>query len=319
MKDTKTMTNVQLSYIVALDNYKNFALAAEKCFVTQPTLSMQIQKLEEELGILIFDRSKQPAQATQLGRKVIDQAKTVLDETFRINEIISDESSEISGTFTLGIIPTIGPNLLPLFIENFVKKHEKLELVIEELQTDQIIKKLRSDELDAGILMTPLYTKDITEEILFYEPFVGYVSKSHRLWRRKKINAEELSLSDLFLLKEGHCFRDNVIQICERYSIKNKEEKKNLNFEGGSLETLRKMVENNFGMTLLPYLSLKDLKNSDKVKFIRKFEEPIPFREISLVFRRTYSKRKTKNAITKEIRLVIPKKYHTRPKGFVVN
>jgi len=312
------MTNVQLNYIVAVDNYKNFALAAEKCFVTQPTLSMQIQKLEEELGVLIFDRSKQPAKATQLGRKIIDQAKTVLDETTRINEIINEESSEITGTFTLGVIPTIAPNLLPLFIENFVKKNKKLELVIEELQTDQIIKKLRIDEIDAGILMTPLKKKDIIEEVLFYEPFVGYVSKSHRLWKTKKINAEDLSCKDLFLLKEGHCFRDNVIQICDQYGREENSKKLQFNFEGGSLETLRKMVENNFGMTLLPYLSLKDLKNSEKVKLIRKFEEPIPFREISMVFRRVHMKKKIRSALAEEIKSVIPKKYHTRPASFVV-
>ena len=312
------MTNVQLRYIVSVDNYKNFALAAEKCFVTQPTLSMQIQKLEEELGVLIFDRSKQPVKATHLGNKIIEQARVVLNETNRIQDLISEETNEFTGIFTLGIIPTIGPNLLPLFIEKFVKKYPDLDLVIEELQTDQIIEKLRTDELDAGILMTPLRQKEIVEEPMFYEPFVGYVSRKHRLWKSKKINSSDLSKKDLFLLKEGHCFRDNVLQICDRYGKDVNGEESKFGFEGGSLETLRKMVENNFGMTLMPLLSLKDLKNTDKVKHIRKFNEPIPYREISMVTRRVPLKKKIREALKTEIIEVIPKKYHSHPEGFIV-
>ncbi len=302
------MTLTQLTYIVAVDNHKNFAKAADKCFITQPTLSMQIQKLEEELGVLLFDRSKQPVKTTDLGLKIIEQARIVLDETTRIDDIIEQEKKEIAGTFKLGIISTIAPNLLPLFIQNIISRYAKLEVIINELQTNEIIEKLKSDELDAGILATPLNKDDIVELPLYYEPFVGYLSKEHRLWKKKKLSPGDLLFDDLFLLKEGHCFRDQVIKICSKYREEKKDSSRNINFEGSNLDTLKKMVEKNFGMTLMPYLSTVEIKNTENHKRIRLFKPPMPIREISIVFQRAKLKKHIIDIFANEIKSSVPKK-----------
>ena len=300
------MTLTQLSYIVAVDNYKNFAAAAEHCFVTQPTLSMQIQKLEAELGVMIFDRTKQPAVPTDIGRKIIDQARLVLHESSRINDIISVATQDVTGIFKLGIIPTIAPYLLPLFIEKFISKYTKLDLVIDEIQTHQIVEKLKKDELDAAILATPLNEASIIERPVYYEPFVAYVSENHELYNKDKIDSKDLSLKDLWLLKEGHCFRDHVLQICKSYLHPSSNDERTLRFEGGTIDTLKKLVEKNFGMTLLPYLSLAEIEGTEKYKHIRTFNEPVPRREISIVYRRSKLKKHIIDLLDKEIRSIIP-------------
>ena len=302
------MTIIQLSYIVAVDNYRSFAKAAEKCFITQPTLSMQIQKLEDELGVLLFDRSKQPVKTTDIGLKIIEQARVVLDEFSRINDVIDLEKKEIVGTFKIGIIPTIAPSLLPLFIQKIVTKYDKLEVIINELETNAIIQKLKSDELDAGIVATPLGKDDIVEEPLYYEPFVGYLSKEHRLWKKKKLSPGDLLFDDLFLLKEGHCFREQVIKICSKHMEDKKDSSRNINFEGSNLDTLKKMVEKNFGMTLMPYLSTVEMKNTENHKRIRLFEPPMPIREISIVFQRAKLKKHIIDIFVNEIKNSVPRK-----------
>ncbi|MGE5412017.1 MAG: LysR substrate-binding domain-containing protein [Clostridiales bacterium] len=290
---------VQLSYIIAVDNYRHFATAAQKCFVTQPTLSMQVQKLEDELGILIFDRSKFPVTPTDIGKAVIEQARKVLQETARISDIISIHSKEISGVFRVGVIPTIAPYLLPLFLESFLENYPKVDLVIDEIQTHQILEKLRKEEIDVGLMATPLYQNDLTENPLYYEPFVAYVPPGHRLYKKKKIAAGELSVNDILLLKEGHCFREHALQLCKDHA--SHKHQFNLRFEGGNLETLKKLVEKNFGMTLLPYLATKDIENKEQMKYLREFEAPVPKREISLVYLRAYLKKHIINAFETEI------------------
>lgn len=300
------MTLTQLTYIVSVDNYKNFAAAAEHCFVTQPTLSMQIQKLEAELGVMIFDRTKQPAVPTDIGRQIIEQARLVLHEASRVNDIISVATKNVTGIFKLGIIPTIAPYLLPLFIEKFISKYTKLDLVIDEIQTHQIIEKLKKDELDAAILATPLSDPSIMERPIYYEPFVAYISENHELFTKDKIDAEDLSLKDLWLLKEGHCFRDHVLQICKSYLEQSPNNERTLRFEGGTLDTLKKLVENNFGMTLLPYLSLSEIEKTDKYKHVKMFNEPVPRREISIVYRRSKLKKHIIDLLEEEIKRSIP-------------
>lgn len=202
------MTLVQMQYIVAVSNYGSFAKAAENCFVTQPTLSMQIQKAESELGVLLFDRSKQPVTVTEIGKKIIDQARHVLRESTKINDMIQAESTALKGTFKLGIIPTIAPFLVPHFVKNFVDLYPELELRIEELQTDEIIDMLRKDEIDGGILATPLHLNDITEQPLYYEPFLGYISENHRLFKKKRFRRKSW-ISRIF----GFCVTDIVLEI----------------------------------------------------------------------------------------------------------
>lgn len=290
---------VQLSYIIAVDNYRHFATAAQNCFVTQPTLSMQIQKLEDELEVLIFDRSKVPVTPTDIGKTIIAQARIIMQETARINDIINIHSKEISGTFRVGVIPTIAPYLLPMFLANFLACYPKVDLVIDEIQTYQILDKLRKEEIDVGLMATPLYQNDLIEKPLFYEPFVAYISPRHRLSKKEKITTADLSTDDLLLLKEGHCFREHALQLCKDHSLR--KNKLNLKFEGGNLETLKKLVEKDFGMTLLPYLATRDIKGSKQLEFIREFKAPVPKREISLVYLRAHLKRHIISAFETEI------------------
>ncbi len=313
------MTKTQLEYVVAVDNYKSFIRASEKMFVTQPTLSMQIKKLEEELGTTLFDRSKAPVATTEIGQKIIAQARNVISESNRIYDIISEESDQITGKFRLAVIPTIAPFLLPLFLESFVKNNKGLELTIDELQTEEIISGLKKDEIDAGIVATPLSNKEITESPIYYEPFYAYISPKHPLFRKKKISSKELNVDDIWLLKEGHCFRDQVINICSQNKNENSAKKSLLNFEGATLETLIRMVENNFGMTFIPYLLGKELSSTSKGRFIREFKNPIPKREISIIFQRSFLKRKIIYKLHEEIVKHLPNELINKKSGYIVD
>ncbi|MEO8235316.1 MAG: LysR substrate-binding domain-containing protein [Flavobacterium sp.] len=274
------MTITQLQYVLAVAEHKNFTLAAEKCFVTQPTLSMQIQKVEEELSILIFDRSKKPIQLTDVGQKIVAQAKNIVNEADRMQDIVDIQKGFIGGEFRIGIIPTIMPTLLPMFLNNFIKKYPKVKLIIEELNTSEIIKKLNNGQLDAAIAATPLNDEKIKEIVLYYEPFMVYVPEYHSLSSKKEIEVSDLDIDEILLLQDGHCFRDGILNLCKNNSI-NSDSKFKL--ESGSFETLIKLADEGLGITLLPYLHTLDLKDKDKTK-LKHFVEPKPAREISLIF-----------------------------------
>ncbi|MFV8354636.1 LysR substrate-binding domain-containing protein [Flavobacterium sp. XS1P32] len=274
------MTITQLKYVLAVAEHKNFTLAAEKCFVTQPTLSMQIQKIEEELSIQIFDRTKKPIQLTDIGHKIVNQAKNIVIEADRIQDIVEQQKGFIGGEFRLGIIPTIMPTLLPMFLTNFIKKYPKVKLIIEELNTDEIIVKLNNGHLDAAIAATPLLEDKIKEVVLYYEPFVAYIPESHHHFQKEEIEIEDLNIDEILLLQDGHCFRDGILNLCKNV---NKNETSRFQIESGSFETLIKLADEGLGTTLLPYLHTLDLKEKDKLK-LRHFKEPKPAREISLIF-----------------------------------
>lgn len=274
------MTITQLQYVLAVAEHKNFTLAAEKCFVTQPTLSMQIQKIEDELGILIFDRSKKPIQLTEIGQKIVNQAKNIVNEADRIQDIVDQQKGFVGGEFRLGIIPTIMPTLLPMFLNNFIKKYPKVKLVIEELHTEDIIFKLNNGHLDAAIAATPLHEEKIKEIVLYFEPFVAYIPEGHNHFNKKEIEISDLNLDEILLLQDGHCFRDNVLNLCKRSGHA---ESARFKLESGSFETLIKLADEGLGTTLLPYLHTLDLKESDKSK-LRHFIEPKPAREVSLIY-----------------------------------
>ncbi|WP_417444859.1 LysR substrate-binding domain-containing protein [Joostella sp.] len=277
------MTITQLQYVLSVAEYQNFTHAAEKSFVTQPTLSMQIQKLEDELDILIFDRSKKPIQLTQVGKKIVEQAKNIVNESYRIKDIVDQEKGFIGGEYRLGIIPTVMPTLLPLFLKNFVNKYPKVNLKIEELSTQTIIEKLEDGYLDAAIAATPLENENIKERVLFYEPFVAYIPENHRLNKLDKISVNDLDIDDILLLEDGHCFRDGVINLC-----KSKKGFKDDHFqlESGSFETMMKLADEGLGMTLLPYLHTLDVSDNQK-KNLRYFTEPNPAREVSLIYHKS--------------------------------
>jgi LysR family hydrogen peroxide-inducible transcriptional activator len=274
------MTITQLKYVLAVAEHKNFTLAAEKCFVTQPTLSMQIQKIEEELNIQIFDRTKKPIQLTDIGLKIVTQAKNIVNEADRIQDIVEQQKGFIGGEFRLGIIPTIMPTLLPMFLNNFIKKYPKVKLIIEELNTDEIIVKLNNGHLDAAIAATPLMEEKIKEIVLYFEPFVAYIPESHHHFQKKEIEVSDLNLDDILLLQDGHCFRDGILNLCKNNS---KSDTNRFQIESGSFETLIKLADEGLGTTLLPYLHTLDLKDNDKSK-LRHFKEPKPAREVSLIY-----------------------------------
>lgn len=291
------MTITQLQYVLAVAEHKNFTLAAEKSYVTQPTLSMQVQKLEDELGVLIFDRSKKPISITAVGKKIVDQAKNIVAEAERIKDIVDQDKGYIGGDYTLGIIPTVMPTLLPMFLNTFIKKYPKVNLIIKEQPTDVMIRNILDGHLDAGIAATPLEIEFIKERPLYYEPFVGYVPQNHRLSQEQLLSTEHLDVNDVLLLQDGHCFRDGVINLCKASKNIGGETFK---IESGSFETLVSLSDEGMGMTLLPYLNTVQL-DATKKQNLKPFKSPSPAREISLI----YHKSELKIQITDALKEVI--------------
>lgn len=299
------MTLQQLEYIVTVAKEQSFSRAAEKCFVTQPTLSMQIQKLEETLGVIIFDRSKHPVIPTAMGKEIIEQAVKVLVEGRRLQEIVASSKDQISGELRVGIIPTVAPYLVPLFLMDFLKSNPNINLVLNELPTNQIVKHLKADLLDAGILVTPLSDDQVSEKPLYYEPFVAYISPNSAMFKRKSISPKEMDLREIWLLNEGHCMQSQVINLC--YERKKQQLVPNFEYRAGSIETLRKMVEINGGATLLPMLAITDF-NGEQKRMIRYFENPEPVREVSLITHRNFVKKSLIDVLSKCIKHNIPKR-----------
>ncbi len=279
------MTITQLKYVLAVAEHKNFTVASEHCFVTQPTLSMQIQKLEEELDTQIFNRKKKPIQLTEIGNKIIEQAKIIVDESNRINDIVDLQKGFIGGDFRLGIIPTVMPTLLPLFLKAFIKKYPKVNLKIEELTTEEIIKRLADGHIDVGIAATPLENEMIKERVLYYEPFIGFVPTEHRLYKNKSIDIDSLNIDDILLLEDGHCFKESILNLCSTFSRKNQ----HFQLHSGSFDTLIKLSKEGLGMTLLPFLQTLDLNQEEKI-YLREFKEPVPAREVSIIYHKSQLK-----------------------------
>ena len=280
------MTITQLKYVLAVAKYQNFTIASEHCFVTQPTLSMQIQKLEDQLDIKIFNRSKKPIQLTEIGEKIVEQAKIIVDESNRISDIVDQQKGYIGGEFKLGIIPTIMPTLLPMFLKTFIRKYPRVNLIIEELTTDDIIKKLNDGHIDAAIAATPLENESIKERVIYYEPFVGFVPENHRMYNDEKLNPEDLELDDILLLEDGHCFKESVLNLCRAFK---NDTTAQFHLESGSFNTLIKLSKEGLGMTLLPYLQTLDLNEKDR-KYLREFNLPAPAREVSLIYHKSQLK-----------------------------
>jgi LysR family hydrogen peroxide-inducible transcriptional activator len=295
------MTITQLKYVLAVAEHQNFTKAAEKTFVTQPTLSMQIQKLEDELEILIFDRSKKPIELTSVGEKIVEQARNIVNESERMQDVVDQEKGFIGGTFKLGIIPTIMPTLLPMFLKNFANRYPKVQLKIEELNTDEIIVKINEGYLDAAIAATPLGQEKIKERPLYYEPFVGYIPENHRLASKDRLEVGDLDIDDILLLEDGHCFRDGIINLCK--ATKNVTSEK-FQLESGSFETLVKLANEGLGMTLLPYLHTLDVDSAFKQN-LKYFKEPSPAREVSLIYSKSELKMQIINVLYDSISGVI--------------
>ena len=288
------MTITQLKYVLSVAEYQNFTIAAEHCFVTQPTLSMQIQKLEDQLDAKIFNRSTKPIELTDIGKKIVEQAKIIVDESNRITEIVHQQKGYIGGEFKLGIIPTIMSTLLPMFLNNFTKKYPKVTLIIEELTTEEIIRKLTDGHIDVAIAATPLENEAIKERPLYYEPFVGLIPRDHRLYNSKNIDVSDLEVDDILLLEDGHCFKDSVLNLCRSYR---KDSTRRFQLQSGSFDTLIKLTKEGLGMTLLPYLHTLDLNENDATH-LREFTAPQPAREVSLLYHKSQLKMQLIEALT---------------------
>lgn len=299
------MTLVQLEYIIAVDTWRHFSTAAEHCFVTQPTLSMQIQKLEEELDVKIFDRSKQPVVPTETGAEIIEQARNILAQKNQLLETVQNKKGILTGELRIGIIPTLAPYLLPLFIQPFTKKYPQVKLIINEMMTELIISRLREGKIDAGILVTPLQETGIKEFVLFYEEMMAYVSKKNAVYEKTYVLPQDIDPHKLWLLEEGHCFRSQIVNLCELRKIS--KEGAHFDYEAGSIETLRRMVELNDGITIIPELATLDMP-SKQMQLIRHFKNPVPMREVSLVVHRNFVKKRLIDVLRQEILLTVPEK-----------
>jgi LysR family hydrogen peroxide-inducible transcriptional activator len=294
----------QLDYIISVDTHRHFQQAANKCFVTQATLSMMIQKLEEELGVKIFDRSKKPVKPTDIGKKIIAQARRIAAEAARVNELIKEEKGEVSGELKIGIIPTLAPYLLPLFLKKFVTDYPQVKLLINEFTTSTIINRLKDGLLDAGILATPLNDNSVKEQVMFYEKYFLYVNENESGFNKQYVLPVDIDINRLWLLEEGHCMRSQILNLCELKKQHEMEER--IHYEAGSIETLKNLVDKNFGITIVPELATFNLTASQK-KRLRYFKPPTPVREISIATHRQYVKVKLIEALKETILALIPK------------
>ena len=309
------ITLTQLEYIVAIDEYRHFATAAEKCFVTQPTLSMQIKKLEDELGVIIFDRSRQPVVPTDLGAKLIEQARMTLSATQRIKEIIQEEQQEVEGTLKIGIIPTLAPDLLPVFIGPYIRKYPAVKVEVEELVSEEIIRRLKRDMLDVGLFVTPYHDEKIVERPVFYEEMLVYAHPDCELLKKKEVGHEDIVTSDIWMLGNGHCFRNQVVNLCEMSASQHK----NLpfEFESNSLETLMRIVDVEGGFTLIPELALQYM-SPEKKKQVRSIANTKPLREVSVIYSRHFTKQRLITLLCDEIKSVVPAHMLKRDRGMIV-
>jgi LysR family hydrogen peroxide-inducible transcriptional activator len=295
----------QLEYIIALDIHRNHVKAAEHCHVTQPTLSMMVKKLEEELGVKIFDRSL-PLKPTPSGEMVISRARQILQEVKNLKEFIKSEKDSIEGEYRLAVIPTLAPYLLPRFLNEFLEKHPGTSFTVMEMQTEEIVRQLKTNRLDIAILVTPIDDKEIREVPVFYEPILLYTSENMKYFDQEKISLKSLNTDQLLLLEEGHCFRGQVMNLC---GTKGKKTHHQLNYQSGSFETLKAMVDNNYGYTLIPELAV-----NSKNKHVKHFTAPEPVREISLAVHQGFVKESLLTHLREAILKAIPSHFKKNEK-----
>ena len=303
----------QLEYILAVDTYRHFAKAAEHCRVTQPTLSMMIQKLEDELGVKLFDRNTQPVSPTPAGRKVIDQARVVLYQTSLIKEIVNEEEQSLKGTFRLAVLPTIAPYLLPRFFQQLSENHPDLDIRIKEMQTAPTLKALIDGKIDAAIIANQPTENLLQGETLYYEQFYAYIARNENLFKKNLVRSSDVSGERLWLLDEGHCFRDQLMRFCQMEKVKLRQAA----YQLGSLETFMRMVEGGNGITFIPELAIYQLSDQQK-ELVRPFAIPRPAREIVWVTRKDFIRHTIANLLIRNIKEHIPKKMLSLQAGLKV-
>jgi LysR family hydrogen peroxide-inducible transcriptional activator len=305
----------QIEYLLALDKYRNFSTAAEKTFITQPALTIQIKNLERELGVEIFDRNKKPIIPTEIGKEIIDHARILLKNTHKLKDIVSEFKADISGDLYVGIIPTVAPYIVPKFVNKFMKEYPNVNLIFSEVVSENILTKLKDGSLDAGILVTPFPMQDTITFPLYYEKFFTYVSKQHPSSNKNSIATSELELQDLWLLEEGNCFRNQIINICTKGVEYNKFGK--FKYQSLSIDSLMKIVDSSRGITVIPEFAM-ELLSKDKKQMVKPFSDYQPIREVSLVIERTFLKRTLIEKLHEVIKNSVPSKMHTHD-GELVN
>jgi LysR family hydrogen peroxide-inducible transcriptional activator len=304
------MTIQQLQYIAAIDTHRHFARAAEACFVTQPTLSSMVKKLEEELGVALFDRTKSPVVPTEAGTVLVEQARAVLKEVELLKGMADDTRQDQSGELRMGIIPTLSPYLLPLFLDGLLRENPGIRVRVEELTTERIIAQLAHGQLDVGLMATPLGVPGLREEPLFTERFLLYASPKEGIGKKHYVLPSEIRADRLWLLEEGHCLRSQVLDLCELRERGG--ESGRFAYVSGSLEALIRMVDAQGGLTIVPELATVGMGAAQLAR-IRQFKAPVPVREISLVTYRHNLKAKMHLALKTSIRAgVLPRLRQTR-------
>lgn len=296
------MTIQQLQYVIALDLHRHFVRAAQSCEVAQPTLTLQVKKLETEVGFKIFDRSTKPIQSTPMGAQFIEKARQIIREVDSLKELVNQDKNQLKGTFKLGVIPTLAPYLLPVFLKDFIDLHEGLSLEVKEMQSERIMEELDSGTLDIGIMATPLAHRNLREIPMFYEPFLIYAHANHGILKKQMATSEDMQQNGLWVLDQGHCFRNQVLNICGKKEGRAVER---ISFDSGSIETLKNMIKGHSGFTLVPELSVKP---EDKA-LVRRFETPEPAREVSLVVHHTFTKELLLKHLRKSIQSSIPTEF----------
>lgn len=295
------MTIVQLEYLLAVANCGSFSLASEHCFVTQPSLSMQIKNLEEELGVILLDRSKKPVIATEAGVVVINNAKEAIRAYNYIKESVNELKGEVSGTLRLGVIPTIAPYLLHRFIPDFIKRYPKVELQIREMMTRDIVVALNKDALDVAIIAGGTCNERVAEQELFNDPFYAYVSPANPLFERSNIRIEDIDMKDLLLLSDGHCLRDQILELCQS---RNSSRHNPYLFESGSLDTLMRIVDNTNGITIIPKMATEYVSPARSAQ-LKTLAKGATSRKIAIAVRRTYVKSSLIAALKESIMSVV--------------
>lgn len=295
----------QLEYVIAVDNFRHFAKAAEVCCVTQPTLSMMIQKMEEELNVKIFDRSKHPVEPTAIGKQVIDQARISLKHFKRIKDIVENEQNTVEGIFKLGIIPTIAPYLVPAILEKQNSKHEEgIELILKENTTNNLIGDIQKGIIDGGLMAGPLNHPDLVEYPLYYEKFYAYVSPLDAKYHEKKINLDKIDINEVWLLENEHCLRGQIERLCQKK--RKAAGDASIKYESGSIDTLIHIVDYNHGLTIIPEMHAMGL-SEDKQENLREFENITAVREVSLIIGQDYVRKAMLQVILEIIKSAVPK------------
>ena len=297
------MTLQQLEYIVAVYRTRHFVKAAEACGVTQPTLSAMIQKLEAELDVKLFERSSQQVMPTAIGKVVVEQAWKVLNRARKLKDIVAEEKKSLTGTFRLGILPTIAPYLLPRFFPRLMRENSSLEIRVVEMKTAYIRRSIDRGEIDAAVMVDTGDLDDYALTTLFYEQFLAYVSPSDQLSAKKSIKTSDLSNELLWLLDEGHCFRDQLVKYCQLKAAKTSQSAYSL----GSIETFMRIVENGQGMTFIPELATMQLTPTQK-ELVRPFAIPIPTREVVMATSKAFVRQSLLDMIVGQIRKSVPEK-----------